>query len=96
MIIEAKGEFKMKTYGIAASMLLLLFAAQAFAVENATNSSITVNLTNESIMNINFTDENANLTNETLSNETLSNETLAQDDSNPFAGAIKNRQPGRA
>lgn len=77
-----------------ASMLLFVFAAQAFGLEEedtpAANDSINASLTNETIQNATLTNET--IGNETISNATLENTTLAQDDSNPFADA-KNRKP---
>jgi uncharacterized membrane protein len=89
----------MKDFIIAASMLMLLLALQAFAIAEdvAANNSINVTVTNETL-------SNATLSNETIGNETLENVTFindtmessiaAQNDTNPFADA-KNVRPHR-
>jgi hypothetical protein len=84
----------MKKYIIAASMLMLLFALEAFAIaeETAANNSINVTLTNETLSNATLNNETAG--NETMGNATLENETAAQNDTDLFAGA-KNRKPSR-
>jgi hypothetical protein len=79
----------MKKFILAASMLLVLLAAQVFALEaeNATNNSTNATVTNETL-------ENASLENVTLENASLENATDSQNDTNPFA-ETKNRKPSR-
>jgi len=86
---KIKGEFKMKNFIFAASMLLVLLAAQAFALdaEIAANNSTNVTATNETL-------DNTSLVNATLENVTLENATDTQNATNPFADA-KNRKPTR-
>lgn len=84
-----RGEFKMKKFILAVSMLMVLLAAQVFALEaeNAANNSTNATATNETL-------ENATLDNATLENATLENATDSQNETNPFADA-KNRKPSR-
>lgn len=89
----------MKKFILAASMLLVLLAAQVFALEaeNATNNSTNATVTNETLENAsleNVTLENASLENVTLENASLENATDSQNDTNPFADT-KNRKPSR-
>ncbi|MCX6678493.1 MAG: hypothetical protein NTU95_11210 [Methanothrix sp.] len=86
----------MKSFIAMASMLLLVFAAQAFGLafgteQTTTNDSINATQINETLKNATLI--NGSLENVTLINGTLGNMTPTQNDSNPFANA-KNRQPG--
>jgi hypothetical protein len=88
---------EMKIFIAMASILLFVFAAQAFGLafgveETAANDSINASQMNETLKNVTLI--NGTLENVTLINGTLENVTLAQNDSNPFANA-KNRQPSR-
>ena len=86
---KRKGEFQMKNFILAASMLLVLLAAQAFALdaEIAANNSTNVTETNETL-------DNTTLVNATLENVTLENATDTQNATDAFANA-KNRKPSR-
>ena len=70
-------------------MLMVLLAAQAFALdaEIAANNSTNVTATNETL-------DNTSLVNATLENVTLENATESQNATDPFADA-KNRKPSR-
>lgn len=79
----------MKNIILAASMLLVLLAAQAFSLdaEIAANNSTNVTETNETL-------DNTTLVNATLENVTLENATDTQNATDAFANA-KNRKPSR-
>jgi hypothetical protein len=97
--MQKRDGVEMKSFISMASMLLFIFATQAFgsafvADEAAANDSINITQMNETLKNvtiINGTLENVTIINGTLENVTIINGT---NESNPFADA-KNRLPSR-